>query len=46
MSDGKDDFWESLGCAVVILSICLGIGGCNYLIAKSDVMRQQTESKQ
>jgi hypothetical protein len=32
MSEPTDEFWGGLGCAAVILAICLGIGGCSFLV--------------
>lgn len=29
-------FWSGLGIAAIILAVCLGIGGCCYLIKKGD----------
>lgn len=28
------DFWSGCGCALVILALCFGIGGCCYLVKK------------
>jgi hypothetical protein len=40
-----NEFWinfgEGLGLAVIILSICLGIGGCIYLELKGEALRIQ-----
>lgn len=34
-------FWNGLGFALVIFALCMGIGGCSYLISKGNVLESQ-----
>ena len=43
MNEEKSDFWSGLGTALVILALCLGIGGCNYLIQKGEAEKEKAK---
>jgi hypothetical protein len=34
-------FWDGLGFALVIFALCMGIGGCSYLIKKGNALESQ-----
>ena len=38
----KAALWDGMGVGIIILSICLGIGGCNYMIAKGQALLDQS----
>ena len=44
MKSDMSDFWARLGLAMVILALCLGIGGCEYLIDKGMALREQPQA--
>lgn len=40
-SFGNSELGESLGCAIVILAILLGTGGCVFLLELADVIKER-----
>jgi Ca2+/Na+ antiporter len=46
---GDSDMGQMIGCAVIILALCLGLGGCAYLIrignAKVETAKHSTQEE-
>lgn len=41
MDKNTSGFWDGLGFALVIFALCMGIGGCSYLVSKGQALKYQ-----
>lgn len=45
MSDDKNELWSYLGCAAIILALCLGIGSCTMLQMFGNAALEQAKQR-